>query len=43
MDCSLPFSFVYGIFQARVLEWIAILAIPNTNVIDLESTGETSL
>ena len=24
MDCSLPGSFVYGIFQARVLEWGAI-------------------
>ena len=24
MDCSLPDSFVHGIFQARVLEWGAI-------------------
>ena len=24
MDCSLPGSFIYGIFQARVLEWGAI-------------------
>ena len=24
MDCSLPGSFVHGIFQARVLEWVAI-------------------
>ena len=24
MDCSLPGSFVRGIFQARILEWIAI-------------------
>ena len=24
MDCSLPESFVHGIFQARVLEWGAI-------------------
>ena len=24
MDCSLPRSFVHGIFQARVLEWVAI-------------------
>ena len=24
MDCSLPGSSVYGIFQARVLEWVAI-------------------
>ena len=24
MDCSLPSSSVYGIFQARILEWVAI-------------------
>ena len=24
MDCSLPGSPVHGIFQARVLEWVAI-------------------
>ena len=24
MDCSPPGSFVHGIFQARVLEWVAI-------------------
>ena len=24
MDCSLPGSFIHGIFQARVLEWGAI-------------------
>ena len=24
MDCSLPGSFVHGIFQARVLEWVPI-------------------
>ena len=24
MDCSLPGPFVHGIFQARVLEWVAI-------------------
>ena len=24
MDCSLPGSSIYGIFQARVLEWSAI-------------------
>ena len=23
MDCSLPGSAVYGIFQARILEWVA--------------------
>ena len=25
MDCSLPGSSVHGIFQARVLEWVAKL------------------
>ena len=24
MDCSIPGSSVHGIFQARVLEWVAI-------------------
>ena len=24
MDCSPPGSFVHGIFQARILEWVAI-------------------
>ena len=24
MDCSLPGSFIHGIFQERVLEWVAI-------------------
>ena len=24
MDCSLPGSFVHGIFQARILQWVAI-------------------
>ena len=28
MDCSLPDSSVHGIFQARVLEWVAIKAMP---------------
>ena len=25
MDCSLPGSSIHGIFQARVLEWLAIV------------------
>ena len=25
MDCSLPGSSVHGIFQARVMEWVAIV------------------
>ena len=24
MDCSLPSSSIHGIFQARVLEWVAV-------------------
>ena len=24
MDCSIPHSSIHGIFQARVLEWVAI-------------------
>ena len=27
MDCSLPGSSAHGIFQARVLEWVAIASI----------------
>ena len=27
LDCSLPGSFIHGIFQARVLEWGAIVAL----------------
>ena len=27
MDCSLPGSFLHGILQARVLEWVAIAAV----------------
>ena len=25
MDCSLPGSSIHGIFQARILEWVAIV------------------
>ena len=31
MDCSLPGSSVHGIFQARVLEWVAISQKPTEN------------
>ena len=31
MDCSLPGSSVHGIFQARVLEWVAIALVKKTN------------
>ena len=32
MDCSLSGSFVHGIFQARVLEWIAISFSVSSNI-----------
>ena len=36
MDCSLPCSSVHGIFQARVLEWVAI-AFSDSGCINLQS------
>ena len=30
MDCSLPGSSIHGSFQARVLEWVAMLGAMNT-------------
>ena len=30
MDCSLPGSSIHGIFQVRVLEWVAIAFSENT-------------
>ena len=35
MDCSLPGSSVHGIFQARVLEWVAIKECSNYRTIAL--------
>ena len=32
MDCSLPGSSVHGIFQARVLEWVAIAFSTEINI-----------
>ena len=37
MDCSLPGSSVHGIFQAKILEWIAILPFPTAG--DLPDPG----
>ena len=34
MDCSLPGSSVHGIFQARILEWVAIFS--SRGISDLE-------
>ena len=33
MDCSLPGSSTHGIFQARVLEWVAIVSLGPLKVI----------
>ena len=35
MDCSLPGSSVHGIFQARVLEWVAIAFFGNIQGVSL--------
>ena len=40
MDCSLPGSSVHGIFQARILEWIAISSILHRMI--LKHYGKTS-
>ena len=51
MDCSLPGSSIHGIFQARVLEWVAIAfanlhttiyKITNTGLEPLYSTGNST-
>ena len=31
LDCSLPGSSVHGIFQARILEWVAISSVRGTS------------
>ena len=40
MDCSLPGSSIHGIFQARVLEWVAIvfseISYTNAYILNLE-------
>ena len=41
MDCSLPGSFVHGIFQARVLEWGAI-AIEHTKEASLQRSTQSN-
>ena len=42
MDCSLPGSSVHGIFQARVLEWVAI-AFSMTNLDSILKRGVITL
>ena len=42
MDCSLPGSFVHGIFQARILEWGAI-AFSMTNLDNVLKSRNISL
>ena len=51
MDCSLPGSSVNGIFQARILEWVAILGLGGmqiyyvtcTRIGNFESEGRLQL
>ena len=38
MNCSLPGSSIHGIFQARVLEWVAIAFSDETITKDLSNT-----
>ena len=42
MDCSLPGSSIYGIFQARVLEWGAI-AFSNSQYIRLQISNQPTI
>ena len=39
MDYSLPDAFAHGIFQARILEWVAISYLPDPRIelVSLES------
>ena len=44
MDCSLPGSSIHGIFQARVLEWVAIaFSIVECLVEDIWRKGDADL
>ena len=43
MDCSLPGSSVHGIFQARVLEWGAIMNVLNNELERFFYSGMFSL
>ena len=40
MDCSLPGSSIHGIFQARILDWVAIPTIKDRNGMDLTETED---
>ena len=43
-DCSLPGASVHGIFQARVLEWVAIsFSLPQSDPVQLKTTLVFSL
>ena len=43
MDCSLPGSSIHGIFQARVLEWVAIAFSRYTDATTLMAESEEEL
>ena len=40
MDCSLPGSSIHGIFQARVLEWVATAFSPKKLQLNTKHTSE---
>ena len=39
MDCSLPGSSIRGIFQARILEWVAIFYSRGSSSLKIEPTS----
>src|SRR5574340_152567 len=41
IDCSLPGSSVHGIFQARVLEWVAIATPKQSYILYFHQNGNT--
>ena len=43
MDCGLPGSSIHGIFQARVLEWVAIAFSEETNIEVLKIQGREAM
>ena len=43
MDCSLPGSSIHGIFQARVLEWVAISFSRYSIIVIKKKKGQESI
>ena len=42
MNCSLPGSSIHGIFQARILKWVAIFLLPGINYIQYKLNLKTN-